>query len=141
MPVVVQKTFNSSGIETVHSSKSSYQIKLSCLSVLLVLTVFFLSQVDPQSHQALHFRFHSCQSLPDFLITSCSSWFQLFPGTFPIVSWYFASYSSSPQVIQRASEASEADSQSCSIEISDIYIYICRYVCVRQKISPALLIT
>ncbi len=39
--------------------------------------------------------------------------------------------------IQRASEASEADSQSCSIEISDIY----RYVCVRQKISPALLIT
>ncbi len=27
-------------------------------------------------------------------------------------------------VIQRASEASEADSQSCSIEISDIYIYI-----------------
>ncbi len=44
-------------------------------------------------------------------------------------------------VIQRASEASEADYQSCSIEISDIYIYICRYVCVRQKISPALLIT
>ncbi len=44
-------------------------------------------------------------------------------------------------IIQRASEASEADSQSCSIEISDIYIYICRYVCVRQKISPALLIT
>ncbi len=44
-------------------------------------------------------------------------------------------------LIQRASEASEADSQSCSIEISDIYIYICRYVCVRQKISPALLIT
>ncbi len=43
--------------------------------------------------------------------------------------------------IQRASEASEADYQSCSIEISDIYIYICRYVCVRQKISPALLIT
>ncbi len=27
-------------------------------------------------------------------------------------------------IIQRASEASEADSQSCSIEISDIYIYI-----------------
>ncbi len=26
-------------------------------------------------------------------------------------------------LIQRASEASEADSQSCSIEISDIYIY------------------
>ncbi len=26
--------------------------------------------------------------------------------------------------IQRASEASEADSQSCSIEISDIYIYV-----------------
>ncbi len=44
-------------------------------------------------------------------------------------------------LIQRASEASEADYQSCSIEISDIYIYICRYVCVRQKISPALLIT
>ncbi len=41
--------------------------------------------------------------------------------------------------IQRASEASEADSQSCSIEISDIYIYI--YVYVRQNISPALLIT
>ncbi len=46
------------------------------------------------------------------------------------------------RLIQRASEASEADYQSCSIEISDIYIYIiCRYVCVRQKISPALLIT
>ncbi len=44
-------------------------------------------------------------------------------------------------LIQGASEASEADSQSCSIEISDIYIYICRYVCVRQKNSPALLIT
>ena len=45
-------------------------------------------------------------------------------------------------IIQRASEASEADYQSCSIEISDIYIYIiCRYVCVRQKLSPALLIT
>ncbi len=42
-------------------------------------------------------------------------------------------------MIQRASEASEADYQSCSIEISDIYI--CRYVYVRQKISPALLIT
>ncbi len=42
-------------------------------------------------------------------------------------------------IIQRASEASEADYQSCSIEISDI-LYI-RYVCVRQKISPALLIT
>ncbi len=27
-------------------------------------------------------------------------------------------------IIQRASEASEADYQSCSIEISDIYIYI-----------------
>ncbi len=27
-------------------------------------------------------------------------------------------------LIQRASEASEADYQSCSIEISDIYIYI-----------------
>ncbi len=46
------------------------------------------------------------------------------------------------KIIQRASEASEADYQSCSIEISDIYnIYICRYVCVRQKFSPALLIT
>ncbi len=54
-----------------------------------------------------------------------------------------SSFTSSCAVIQRASEASEADSQSCSIEISDIYIYIyiCRYVCVRQKISPALLIT
>ncbi len=41
--------------------------------------------------------------------------------------------------IQRASEASEADSQSCSIEISDIYIYIGMYAYV--KISPALLIT
>ncbi len=30
-------------------------------------------------------------------------------------------------LIQRASEASEADSQSCSIEISDIYIFIARY--------------
>ncbi len=40
-------------------------------------------------------------------------------------------------IIQRASEASEADSQSCSIEISDIY----RYVRVRPKISHALLIT
>ncbi len=29
------------------------------------------------------------------------------------------------RVVQRASEASEADSQSCSIEISDIYIYVC----------------
>ncbi len=39
-------------------------------------------------------------------------------------------------IIQRASEASEADSQSCSIEISDIY------VCIRTStISPALLIT
>ncbi len=37
-------------------------------------------------------------------------------------------------IIQRASEA---DSQSCSIEISDIYMY----VYVRQNISPALLIT
>ncbi len=67
-------------------------------------------------------------------------------NTFPMVF----SYNTFPMVIhflwcsviiQRASEASEADSQSCSIEISDIYIYICRYVCVRQKISPALLIT
>ncbi len=41
------------------------------------------------------------------------------------------------QFIQRASEASEADYQSFQIYI---YIYICRYVCVRQKISPALLI-
>ncbi len=40
-------------------------------------------------------------------------------------------------LIQRVSEASEADSQSCSIEISDIY----KYVYVRQNISPALLIT
>ncbi len=40
-------------------------------------------------------------------------------------------------IIQRASEASEADYQSCSIEISDIY----KYVYVRQNISPALLIT
>ncbi len=40
-------------------------------------------------------------------------------------------------LIQRASEASEADSQSCSIEISDIYIGMYAYV----KISPALLIT
>ncbi len=30
-------------------------------------------------------------------------------------------YSSAP-LVQRASEASEADSQSCSIEISDIYL-------------------
>ncbi len=29
------------------------------------------------------------------------------------------------RIIQRASEASEADYQSCSIEISDIYIYVC----------------
>ncbi len=28
-------------------------------------------------------------------------------------------------LVQRASEASEADYQSCSIEISDIYIYVC----------------
>ncbi len=28
-------------------------------------------------------------------------------------------------VIQRASEASETDYQSCSIEISDIYVYVC----------------
>ncbi len=41
------------------------------------------------------------------------------------------------QFIQRASEASEADYQSCSIEISDIYMY----VYVRQKFSPGLLIT
>ncbi len=40
-------------------------------------------------------------------------------------------------LFQRASEASEADYQSCSIEISDIY----KYVYVRQNISPALLIT
>ncbi len=40
------------------------------------------------------------------------------------------------RIIQRASEA---DYQSCSIEISDIYIYM--YVYVRQNISPALLIT
>ncbi len=31
------------------------------------------------------------------------------------------------KIVQRASEASEADYQSCSIEISDIYIYI--YIC------------
>ncbi len=35
-------------------------------------------------------------------------------------------------IIQRASEASEADSQSCSIEISDIYIYIGMYAYVKN---------
>ncbi len=37
-------------------------------------------------------------------------------------------------IIQRASEASEADYQSCSIEISDMYIYICMYMYTYVKI-------
>ncbi len=41
-------------------------------------------------------------------------------------------FSIQKDVIQRASEASEADSQSCSIEISDIYIYVGMYAYVKK---------